>query len=204
MFRHKGIHLRGATIGIEGLGVLGSEVARVFFNAGATIQAIHASKGAIYCAKGLDIPRLIDIRQRYKHEWLDHVDGATTISHKEFYRLNVDCLLLCAASWTLFAERARDVKATIVVAGANAPVTPLAEKELWEKGIWYVPDFVASGGAILVGHLRGYGFEANEVEKIIHNQFGRMISKVIEISEKNDRSFAETAREIAKRRKRER
>jgi len=200
LFHHKGIHLRGATIGIEGLGRLGGEVARSFFNAGAIIQAIHTSKGAIYREKGLDIPQLINIRQRYKDEWLNHVDGATTIPSEEFYRLNIDCLILCAASWTLFAERARHLKATIVIAGANAPVTPQAEKQLWRKGIWYVPDFVASGGAALVGHLRGYGFEANDVEKIIHNRFGRMISKVIEISAKEKRSFADTAHEIAKRR----
>ena len=51
------------------------------------------------------------------------------------------------------SERARDVKARVIVEGANGPTTPRADEILRERGVITVPDILANAGGVTVSYF---------------------------------------------------
>ena len=51
------------------------------------------------------------------------------------------------------AEQAKNVKARVIVEGANGPTTPAADAILNEKGVFVVPDILANGGGVVVSYF---------------------------------------------------
>ena len=63
------------------------------------------------------------------------------------------------------------LKAKLVIEGANIPITDGAEKYLYEKGVLYVPDFIANAGGVTMeyqGSCQSLAFQAIE-EKLRRN-----------------------------------
>src|SRR5205814_6156655 len=58
--KHAGFDIKGARIGIQGFGNVGSVSADLLHEAGAKIVAIADWKGGVFNAKGLDVPTLVD------------------------------------------------------------------------------------------------------------------------------------------------
>src|SRR5581483_6681684 len=57
--RRSGRELRGATVAIEGFGAVGSALAGLAHAAGARVVAVSTSRGALFDARGLDVPSLV-------------------------------------------------------------------------------------------------------------------------------------------------
>src|SRR5882724_709524 len=64
--RHVGFDIKGATVGIQGFGNVGSVSAELISQAGGKIVAVADWKGGVYNAKGLDVPRLLEYAARNK------------------------------------------------------------------------------------------------------------------------------------------
>ena len=62
-----GLPLRGATVALQGFGNVGGAAARYLDRAGARITVIADIEGAILDPSGLDVPRLLAIRDRFGH-----------------------------------------------------------------------------------------------------------------------------------------
>ena len=62
----------------------------------------------------------------------------------------------CAMELQITKDNAADVKAKIIVEGANGPTTPEADEILDKKGILVVPDILANGGGVTVSYLNGF------------------------------------------------
>jgi glutamate dehydrogenase (NAD(P)+) len=69
----------------------------------------------------------------------------------------------------LTAENAPDVKAQLIVEGANGPTTPEADRIFNERGITVIPDIMANAGGVTVSYFEwvqdrmGYFWKLNEV-----------------------------------------
>src|SRR5260370_73631 len=64
--RHVGFDIKGATVGVQGFGNVGSVSARLLAELGAKVVAVTDWKGGVYNATGLDLPKLLDYVGRNK------------------------------------------------------------------------------------------------------------------------------------------
>ncbi len=146
---HLGIPLAGARVSLQGFGAVGSAAARRFAELGATIVAVSTAQGTVHDPDGLDVAELLAGRREHGDAFVTrHRGGGTTAPGAE---LTVDCDILVPAALQDVIDDgiARQVKARLVVEGANLPTTPGAQTLLAGRGVTVVPDFVANAGGVV-------------------------------------------------------
>ena len=79
--------------------------------------------------------------------------GAAPIDIEDFWRLQCEFLVPAALEGQLTVERAADLRARVVVEGANGPTTPAADDILRERGTLVVPDVLANAGGVTVSYF---------------------------------------------------
>jgi glutamate dehydrogenase (NAD(P)+) len=78
---------------------------------------------------------------------------AEAITNAELLELDVDVLIPAAIGNVLTEANAGDVRADIVVEGANGPTTTAADEIFEERGIPVVPDILANAGGVTVSYF---------------------------------------------------
>src|SRR5690606_35422747 len=71
----------------------------------------------------------------------------------ELLSLDVDLLVPAAIGDVIHARNAGDVRARMVVEGANHPTTPEADEILRSRGVSVVPDILANAGGVTVSYF---------------------------------------------------
>lgn len=148
--RNLGIDVKGARIVVQGFGNVGSVAAKLFQDAGAKVIAVQDHKGIVFNGAGLDVDALI--------QHVDHngsVDGfkAETLSADDFWALECEFLIPAALEGQITGKNAPQIKAKIVVEGANGPTTPEADDILRDRGILVCPDVIANAGGVTVSYF---------------------------------------------------
>jgi len=142
--------VEGATVAIQGFGDVGSAAARFFRQAGARIIAISDSAGGIYNDKGIDLQEAH--QHKREHGQLSGLHESTSITNEELLQLDCDILVPAALGNQIHAKNAANVKASLIVEGANNPVSAQADRILADKGIVVIPDILANAGGVTVSY----------------------------------------------------
>jgi len=201
-----GLNLNEASIAIQGLGAVGSFTARYLSQKGAKIVAISSIEGALYDPNGLNIERLCKLREECGDSAINEYAEAKVIPTGEEVKLGVDILIPAARGDVINEENAGDVKAKLIVEGANFPITNGAERILDEKGVLIVPDIVANAGAAIGAGLAMHqrysycGIEQCEIYSTIRQKITSNVSLVLNEARKRNRSPRQVALEIAQER----
>ena len=153
--------IRGATVAIEGFGKVGGGAARFFIRAGAQVVAVSTLAGTRYDPKGLDVERLLELRQEYGDEVVRHYRGGRLLSRRTLFTLPVDILIPGARPDVIHAKNVERIQAKLVVPAANIPFRPSIANRLSQRGVGVVPDFVSNGGGVLaaLADIQGLGTE---------------------------------------------
>lgn len=151
MSKEFGIPLKDATVAIQGYGNVGSNAALFLHEWGCKIIAVSDSKGGVYDGKGLDPSKLI--KHKEKTGTVSNYPGAKKVSNEELLELECDFLIPAALEGVINEYNADEVKAKIVIEGANGPVTEKATDILHEKGVKVVPDILANAGGVTVSYF---------------------------------------------------
>lgn len=189
--------LADSTVAIEGFGRVGSSVAKLLARQGARIVAVSTVEGAIHNPSGLDVEQLVALRNLHGDHVITEYRGVEKLDLADLLLLDVDVLVPCARPWTISAANATQVRAEAVVPGANIPVTPSAEEVLFDRGILYLPDFVANCGGVLAASLTFSGFPREDIESIVRQEFALAVSRVLKKARARNTMPSEIAREMA-------
>jgi glutamate dehydrogenase/leucine dehydrogenase len=140
-----------ATVAIQGFGNSGSFLAQILSDAGYRVVAVADSKSTVYKNDGLNIAEIIDHKRTAGS--LKKCPGCEEMPSNAVLSVPADILVPAALEDALHEGNARDVRARLIVEVANGPVTPEAEKILFEKGIVIVPDVLANAGGVTVSYF---------------------------------------------------
>lgn len=150
-FRHLGFDLNGSRIVIQGFGNAGSAVGRLIQEYGSKVIAVNDSRGGVYCESGIDARKLFE----YKEKTGSVIDfhGAESITNDELMALECEVLVPSALENVLTEENAANVKARVIAEAANGPTTPEADKILFDKGVFVIPDIYSNAGGVTVSYF---------------------------------------------------
>lgn len=154
---------------IQGFGNVGMWAARLFAQRGCKIVGISDVTGAYYNPKGIDLDKAIELAEQDHN--LAAFRGGDKISNAELLVSECDVLVPAALERVLTSENAPNIKAKLVVEGANGPTTPDADHILNERGITVIPDIMANAGGVTVSYFEwvqdkmGYFWKLNEVNE---------------------------------------
>ncbi len=149
--RRIGMDLNGARVAVQGFGNVGGSAAELFAQAGGKIVAAQDHTGTIFNANGFDLADLIP-----------HVNntggvagfkGADVMKSEEFWDVDCDILIPAALEGQITEERARRIKAKLILEGANGPTVPKADDMLFERNILVVPDVICNAGGVTVSYF---------------------------------------------------
>jgi len=185
---HLGISLNRATVVIQGFGNVARSAAKLLAADGCRIIAISDSKGGIYNPKGLDLESLLN----YKKQTGSVVGFADSesVTNTELLALPCDILVPAAIEDQIVKANAPDVKARIIVEGANAPTTPEASEILNDKGVFVVPDILANAGGVVVSYfewvqgVQAFFWSEDEVNHQLQRVMDSAFGEVLEMSQR--------------------
>ena len=183
-----GIPIKGAKVSIQGYGNVALYAALNFHDAGAKIVSASDSKGGVYDPNGMDPRKLLDHKRRTGS--VLGFPGSGDIGSSD--PITVDCNILVPAALqnAITAENAGDVKAKLIIEGANGPTVPDADKILNEKGVTVVPDICANAGGVTVSYFewvqnrQGYYWTEEEVDQRLERVMVKAFHDLKEQSEK--------------------
>ncbi|TME99102.1 MAG: Glu/Leu/Phe/Val dehydrogenase, partial [Chloroflexi bacterium] len=184
---HLGRSPHQTKVAVQGFGNVGSISAKLLEEAGCTVVAVSEDYGGIYNPLGLSIKRLLEHRAREKT--LYGFPGATQIGNQEVLTVDCDLLVPAAIGNQLTSRNARDVKATLIVEGANGPTTPEADAIFRERGIFLVPDILANAGGVTVSYfewvqdLQSFFWSEHEVNQKLKAIMTRAFEEVLHTRE---------------------
>ena len=149
--RKRGRSVRGTRVVIQGFGNVGTNLARILADDGATIVGLSDSLVGVYNGDGLDLRAAIDHKE--EAGTLAGLSDAEEIASEDVLLLDCDVLAPCALEQVLTAENADQVKASIVCEGANGPTTLEADQILEERNVLVLPDVLANAGGVVVSYF---------------------------------------------------
>ena len=142
----------GTTFAIQGFGNVGSHTARLLYERGGKVLAVSDVSGGLFDPNGLDIPRLVE-HARGRRLFKDYAGEERRISNEELLTLPCDVLVPAALGGVFTADLAREVRASVLVEGANGPTPPEADAIFNERGLLVVPDILANAGGVTVSYF---------------------------------------------------
>lgn len=182
-----GLNLEGSTGAIQGFGNVGMVTARILQKMGVKVVAVSDSQGGVYNSEGLNLEEIIPHKQ-VTGTVADYPQGER-ISNDQLLQLPVDILIPAALGRVITEENASQIKARLIIEGANGPITPEADAILQKRGIIVVPDIVANAGGVIVSYfewvqdLQAFFWSLTEVNQKLEQMLTRSFQQVLAIAE---------------------
>ena len=196
-----GINPGEARVVVQGFGNAGSIAARLMGGAGAKVVGVSDSKGGIHNPAGLDPLAVADHKQRTGS--VVGFPGARDITNAELLVLDCDILIPAAYENQITSANAGQVKARIIGEAANGPTTPEADEILFKKGVFVIPDILASAGGVTVSYfewvqnLMNYYWTEEEVNAKLGEMMTRSFEAVYQMHQKHQVQMRDAAFMVA-------
>jgi len=181
--RHVGFEVAGSRVAIQGFGNVGSVSAVLLQRMGARIVAVTDWKGGVYDERGLDVDAMVEYARQ--HRTIEGFSGGQPLTNDELFRLDADILVPAALENQITMTNACDVRARLVIEGANGPTTPEAHRVLHERGVFVVPDIVANAGGVTASYFEwvqnrhGYFWSEEEVNERLERRIMTAFETVV-------------------------
>lgn len=187
-----GLKLPGSTVAVQGAGSVGGTAALLLHREGCKVVAIGDVSGTVYNENGLDVEEIVSFLRAERGRLLKDYDapGLERISNEELLQLEVDILVPAALEKAIHEQNAPQIKAKIVLEGANGPTTSGADAILEEKGVTVVPDILTNAGGVVVSYfewlqnLQSVKWDEDEINEKLENIMIKAFHGVWNMAEK--------------------
>ncbi len=199
--RKEDMSIKDRKVAVQGFGNVGSNLALILADQGATIVALSDSGGGVYNADGIDVRAALD--HKGASGSLDGLSGTESITNEELLLVDCDVLAPCALEQVITGENADQVKASIVCEGANGPVTPEADQILDSRGVLVLPDVLANAGGVVVSYfewvqgLQEYFWKESEVNAKLNDIITRAFAETWRTHEERSLPMRQAAYALA-------
>lgn len=159
--------IEGKRVVVQGLGNVGYHAAKFLSEEdGAKITCIIEWNGAIINEDGLPVEAVKQYLS--EHGTLEGFPNTTFVGDgRSCLTLDCDILVPAALESQIAEDNVHDIKAKLIVEGANGPVTYGADEVIRQKGIVVLPDAYANAGGVTVSYFEW-------IKNLTHIRFGRM------------------------------
>ena len=198
---HVAINLKEAAIAIDGLGNVGSFLAKYLSEFGAKIVAVSDSKGCIYNPDGLDYEKLKKVKEETRS--VINYESSQVLKHEEIFELPVDILIPASIPDVINDKNVDKIKAKLVVEAANIPATYESEKRLHEKRVLVVPDIISNAGGVISSYAEYIGENPQRMFETVEEKIVKNVRLVIKKAKEEKKTPRDAALEIAQKRVRE-
>ena len=172
------VRLDGARFVVQGFGAVGRHVARFLSERGALLVGAADSNGTIHSPHGLDVDALIELKA-VGRSVADYRDGER-LDRDAVVGLDCDIWIPAARPDVIHSDNVGDLKAKLVIEGANIPVTLEAERMLHERGVLCIPDFITNAGGVVCAAMEYHGATETAALQTIQEKLRRNTQLVLD------------------------
>jgi glutamate dehydrogenase (NAD(P)+) len=184
------LDLTGSSYAIQGFGNAGQFAATLHpeILGGGTLLAVSDSRGGIINTEGLDPQALV--RHKLETGSVGGFPGTQPISNEELLELECDVLYPAALEGVITGNNAGNIKAKLICELANGPTTPDADRILFDKGVYVIPDFLANAGGVTVSYFEqvqntyNYYWPLDQIHKQLDRRMTDAFRDVYEMARK--------------------
>jgi glutamate dehydrogenase (NAD(P)+) len=138
---------------IQGFGNVGSNAAKLLEERGLKIKAISDISGAYWNDNGIDVAAALAFRD-LNNGTLEGFPGGEKMGDPDgIIVCDVDLFVPAAKEDVIHVHNAPNIKAKLIVEGANGPTSANADDIINSKGIMVVPDILANAGGVTVSYF---------------------------------------------------
>ncbi len=164
---------------VQGSGNVGGVSALLLHREGYKVVSLSDMYGTIHAESGLDVPAVLAWLEEHKR--LDGYADAEHLDNRAQLELECDVLVPAATENQITSTNVDQIRARVILEGANGPTTAPADRALEDRGVMVVPDILANAGGVTVSYFEwvqdriAYFWGQEEVdekmEKIMVNSF---------------------------------
>jgi glutamate dehydrogenase (NAD(P)+) len=175
--------LKGARVAIQGFGSVGKHAARFLGEKGTILVAASDSRGTIFNPKGMDVARLIALKDSGKGV-TDYPDGQKLDADA---LIDIECEIWIPAARpdVIRKDNVARLKTKLVAQGANIPFTHEAERILHKAGTLVLPDFIANAGGVICASVEYHGGTQSQALQTIEEKIRANTEEVLANSKKS-------------------
>jgi glutamate dehydrogenase (NAD(P)+) len=172
---------------VQGFGNVGSNAARLMYEAGYKVIGIAEWDGGLFNKNGIDIDALWEYKQR--SGTIHGFDGAEPYDSKDLLLADCEMLVPAATENVITSQNADRIKARYIIEGANGPTTSAADEILSDKKVFIVPDILANAGGVTVSYFewvqdrQGYFWKESVVNEQLEHIMVSSFEDVIRYAE---------------------
>ena len=183
---------------VQGFGAVGKNVTNFLSKDGAIPVAVSDSRGTIYNPDGLDVKKLIALKEEGKSV-TDYPDGKK-LDRDSIVDIECDIWIPAARPDVIHEDNVQRLNTKMVVQGANIPVTHAAEKIMQDKGIICVPDFIANAGGVICAAMEYQGASQSAALATIEEKLRRNTLEVLQTAQREQIMPRDAALAMARKR----
>jgi glutamate dehydrogenase (NAD(P)+) len=183
------LDLSDSKTAVQGFGNAGSVAAKAMADLGSKVVAVSDSRGGIHNPAGLDLEALV----RYKTRTGSVVGfpEGQNVTNQELLELPCDILIPAALEGQIGAHNAGRIQARLIAEAANGPTSPEADRILFDRGVFVLPDIFANAGGVTVSYfewvqsMQWFHWTLDEVNDRLRQIMVRSFHQIHEIAQEH-------------------
>jgi glutamate dehydrogenase (NAD(P)+) len=185
--RYLKMPIDGCRVVIQGFGNVGSNAARLMMERGYKIIGVSELEGGLSNPNGIDIHQLLEYKSR--NNTILGFRGAEATPSEELMISDCEILIPAATENMITSRNADQIKARVIVEGANGPTTAVADEILAKKRIFVMPDILANAGGVTASYFewvqdrQGYFWKEDVVNERMEDILRESFDDVVRYAE---------------------